>query len=115
MTTSHFKNAAKTLNTAAGNAGVFLSVYDLLNLTEALIDLGAVFDENYTQSLTDHDKRVMAALTSPEVMKHMRDGKKIHAIKELRLITQCGLKEAKDAVEDDRVADCAGVFRVQRY
>lgn len=38
-------------------------------------------------------------------MSHMKDKKKINAIKELRVLTSCGLKEAKDAVEDKRVTN----------
>jgi len=52
---------------------------------------------------TTHDLLVGRALGSTEVIQFLRDGKKIAAIKELRTITSCGLKEAKDAVEDYRV------------
>lgn len=47
--------------------------------------------------LTEHDRLVDG------VMQEVRCGRKIHAIKELRASTGCGLREAKDAVEDPRV------------
>jgi ribosomal protein L7/L12 len=50
-----------------------------------------------------HEGRVTAALSTPSVMEWVRSDKKIHAIKELRAATGCGLKEAKEAVEDERV------------
>lgn len=100
MLTSHFKDAAKTLVLAAGNAGVTLNTYDILNLTDALISLGA----NFTAPESDAPMLVTVALNTHEVMQSMYDGKKINAIKALRAVTGCGLKEAKDAVEDSHVA-----------
>lgn len=47
--------------------------------------------------------RVQAALADPETMQHMRDNKKIQAIKRLRTVATCGLREAKEACEDPRV------------
>jgi hypothetical protein len=64
----------------------------------------------FTPDYSTHDARVQAALYSNEVMGFVRDDKKIHAIKELRTLTSCGLKEAKEAVEDRRV----GVFAPPR-
>lgn len=55
-----------------------------------------------------HDALVQAALSSTEVMDHMRDAKKIYAIKALRALTYCGLKDAKEAVEDTRVISASG-------
>lgn len=54
-----------------------------------------------------HDGRVQAALNSVDIMESMKARKKINAIKDLRALTSCGLKEAKDAVEDRRVLDAA--------
>lgn len=50
-----------------------------------------------------HESRVQAALGSDAVLNHLHYGKKVYAIKELRLITGAGLLEAKQAVEDARV------------
>lgn len=51
----------------------------------------------------NHDALVNKALHLYGVMDNLDLGKKINAIKALREETKCGLKEAKDAVEDDRV------------
>lgn len=101
---SHFKNVTHTLATACGNAGVTLDVYALLHLSEALIDMG--FDANERdpeQEVTEHNMLVDAAIGLPECMEYMRQTQKIRAIKVLRDMTGCGLKAAKDAVEDNRV------------
>lgn len=80
-------------------------VTDSLSLIQAVdavvdaIDTGFVAPPTYDT----HDSRVEAGLRSTEVLNYLRDGKKINAIKELRTITSCGLKEAKDAVEDERL------------
>lgn len=55
-----------------------------------------------------HDGRVLAALSDPEVMEHMRNGKKINAIKRLRAVGNLSLKDAKEAVEDTRVYSASG-------
>ncbi len=107
MTNTHFKNSVLALSNAASNVGVFLNTYELLNLAEALVEAGVNFAEPTTIGST-HETRVRDALNNAEVMQHMRDGKKISAIKALRLLTNCGLKEAKDAVEDSRVIDASG-------
>ena len=52
---------------------------------------------------TIHEQLVQVALKNFMVMTNVRESKKIQAIKELRTATSCGLKEAKDAVEDSRV------------
>lgn len=55
-----------------------------------------------------HEARVFAALSNKKTMDFMRASQKINAIKELRMVANCGLKEAKDAVEDDRVILASG-------
>lgn len=52
---------------------------------------------------TIHEELVKVALNNFAVMTNVRESKKIQAIKELRTATSCGLKEAKDAVDDNRV------------
>ena len=83
------------------------NVYTLLTATDevltALKDAGFLIPE--TPDYSTHQGRVQAALNSVVVMDYVRDDKKIHAIKELRTLTSCGLKEAKDAVEATEVWD----------
>lgn len=50
-----------------------------------------------------HDTLVQMTLDSPEIMYDVAYGRKIQAIKSLRTLTGCGLKQAKDAIEDKRV------------
>lgn len=72
------------------------NVDTLLKAVDAMMPLVPV-------NVSEHDKRVATVLASPYIMECMRDERKILAIKELRALTLCGLKEAKDAVEDRRV------------
>lgn len=53
---------------------------------------------------TIHEELVKVALNNGLVIDNLQTGRKIQAIKELRDATRCGLKEAKDAVEDYRVS-----------
>lgn len=110
MTTSlHFKTSAKNLAAACERAGVVLDVYALLNLTDQMVTARLNFDEfPTTNPLSYSETLVMSALGSTNVMDYMRRTQKINAIKELRAITGCGLKEAKDAVEDHRVVNSSG-------
>lgn len=50
-----------------------------------------------------HDQLVDKALASDAIIEFLNSGKKIQAVKELRLTTGCSLKEAKDAIEDQSV------------
>jgi len=50
-----------------------------------------------------HDNLVRRARDSHKVWEQVQERKKIEAIKQLRALTGCGLKEAKEAIEDDRV------------
>lgn len=50
-----------------------------------------------------HEQLVRTALCDDFIIECLQAGKKIQAIKELRSMTGCGLREAKDAVEDARV------------
>ncbi len=104
MTSQHFKDSARSLARTLDSVGMTYDVYTLLSLTEALISQQDNFrDPLLPPDYSTHEARVMAALGSPEVIAFLNAGKKINAIKELRSITLCGLKEAKDAVEDSRV------------
>lgn len=64
--------------------------------------------------LSEHDKLVMRAANDNEVLRNLAGHRKIHAIKRLREIEACGLKAAKEAVEDPRVVDMA-LSRGWRY
>lgn len=75
-------------------------VSDLLKATDSVLALTEI---ERIKAPYSHDDLVRIAMGSPTVMEHCHAGKKINAIKELRTITYCGLKEAKDAVEDPRV------------
>jgi ribosomal protein L7/L12 len=44
------------------------------------------------------EELAMFAVTQPRIVDFMSVDKKIHAIKELRAVTGCGLKNAKDAI-----------------
>lgn len=103
MSNDHYKATARTLANALDNVGISYDVYQLLNFTDAIVGQSFV-DPALPTPEQSHDARVLAALNSPEVMGYMKEVKKINAIKELRLIASCGLKEAKDAVEDVRVS-----------
>ena len=74
--------------------------YDLLNAADAVLTAMS------TPAMPDkptHEDLVAIALDSESVMNFIRDEQKINAIKELRSLTRCSLKETKDAVEDYRV------------
>lgn len=106
MSNAHFKSTAHTLAGYLDSAGISYDVYALLNLTDSLIGLSFI-DPSIPTPESMHDARVLRAVQSPDVMGHLWDNKKISAIKELRLLANCGLKEAKDAVEDIRVTRMA--------
>jgi ribosomal protein L7/L12 len=98
-TSSNFRSIAAALQPYISNT------YDLLNATdavEALLPLVPA-DSGYHIVPSSHDALVLTALSSDVVLNWLRDGKKINAIKEVRALTTCGLREAKDAVEDPRV------------
>jgi ribosomal protein L7/L12 len=110
MTTQHFKDSARSIASHLDRQGISYDVYQLLNLTEALVSNGVSFVDPATTSAyreaeraATHERLVTAALNSHEVLGSLAERKKINAIKALRSLTACGLKEAKDAVEDDRV------------
>ena len=56
-------------------------------------------------SKTNHEVLVNYALNNDEVLGHLKNGKKIDAIKALRNIGWCSLIEAKNAIEDYRLLE----------
>lgn len=63
---------------------------------------------------TTHDLLVETALGSSSIIDSLASDRKIQAIKELRVLAQCGLREAKDAVEDHRVTERAAMPKWER-
>ena len=59
-----------------------------------------------------HNDLVRMALGNPTVLNFVAENKKIAAVKELRAAANCGIREAKDAVEDERVVNRAATARV---
>lgn len=89
---------------AVQNVMPHLSVYDLIMVADEVCRVHDMpVTDNERPNFDTHESRVQAALASNAVLDALRDSKKILAIKELRLICGCGLKDAKDAVEDPRV------------
>lgn len=102
-------NDLDTFKSIARALAPFLGGSDLLDATEAVMAVSPMQSlPHYTispsgQRVYVHDDLVVLARNNSEVMDFMRSGKKIHAIKVLRQQTLCGLKQAKEAVEDSRV------------
>jgi hypothetical protein len=115
--TDRFRSVALALRDYVTNT------YDLLNAADAVVALDhtipqerptiktpdgkATWDWTYNRWTFTHDDLVTRALDMPEVMQPMAEGKKINAIKALRQAAFCGLKEAKEACEDQRVVSAA--------
>lgn len=95
MLTDNFKATAAAINDAVPN----LDVYTLLNLTQKVVDINTVA----LPVKFSHDALVEAALGSGRVLEALQRDQKILAIKELRFLTNAGLKDTKDAIEDYRV------------
>jgi ribosomal protein L7/L12 len=90
MISAEFRSVARALQPYIRNT------YDLLNAVDAV--MGVVVPDPDT-----HEGRVQIGLNSSVVIDFLRAGQKINAIKQLRALASCGLKEAKDATEDSRL------------
>ena len=111
--TDRFRTVALALRDYVTNT------YDLLNAADAVVALDhtierdlptitspdgkATWDWTYNRWNFQHESLVDVALSNDTIMTAMKEGKKINAIKELRTVARCGLKEAKEACEDSRV------------
>jgi ribosomal protein L7/L12 len=109
MVSQDFKAFTHKVSTALTDNNVHVDVYTLLGIADAL------FVEPVAE--TPHDALVRQALEDPghlltdyagnqdntTVLEFLQDNKKINAIKRLRLIAGSGLKESKEAIEDERV------------
>ena len=60
-----------------------------------------------------HKHLVDLVLNNPEIIDKLLLNRKIEAIKMLRALTNCGLKSAKEAVEDQRVSDKVYTMKYQ--
>lgn len=111
MTTNNFRTIALALRDHISDT------YQLLNAADAVESiipkLQGVAPEALVGSAA-HERNVNVALRSPDAMGFMRNQRKILAIKQVRILTGCGLKEAKAAVEDERVIVATG-YVVQSY
>ena len=110
MTSNNFRTAALALRDYVDGT------YNLLNAADAVVSAFPQLQESplpeWERDLltgrSDQEALTQAALRDPEAMREMRENKKINAIKRLRYLTSCGLKEAKDAIEDPRIINATG-------
>lgn len=63
---------------------------------------------------TTHDDLVETALDSATIIDLVANGRRIQAIKELREVAGCHLREAKDAIDDTRVSERASIPKCER-
>lgn len=71
-----------------------------VSLSEALSILDAALLINpVAPDYSTHEARVALVRKSTAAMQFIRNDQKIQAIKEIRTLASCGLKEAKDAVD----------------
>jgi hypothetical protein len=102
-----FKNIAIAVATYVDDSMTCIriaeEIHNMLSATNEVTspDGKAVWDG--TSWKFDHNYLVFRALASNDVVDYLKEGKKIQAIKELRALTYCGLKEAKDALEAPEV------------
>ena len=100
MDLNTFKDAGRALSVNLPN----LTFSEVVVVLETLNPWMVTTGQEQAPGETTRDWLVRRALDSTKVMDAVRDNKKINAIKELRSITSAGLKDAKEAVEDYRVA-----------
>ena len=115
---STFRTLAYALRGTVTDTYALLSAADAVtSLVDDLVETGI---ENYRREFFAagvEERRIaqrqrqnlinLAATTCESAMDHFNDSKKINAIKDLRPFLDCGLKEAKDAVESRVFADAA--------
>lgn len=85
---------------AEHGSGVNHRIYTLARDCRDLLLMDQTSRETLRRLLNDNGSESVLGLDFPlKVQKLARENRKIEAIKELRAHTDCGLKEAKDAVE----------------
>lgn len=104
MTENRFRTVALVLRPYVGGT------YDLLEAADAVVALDPPAVAASAVLPIPHALLVMAALGSEAVMTEVRAGKRINAIKALRMLSKnsddqitVGLKAAKEAIEDVKV------------
>lgn len=89
--------------------------YSLIEATDAVLAVVPTYSAPAAAAPSTtyhgHESYVEVALNNPVVLGYLVASRKINAIKALRTATGCGLRDAKDAVEDYRVVDHAAVIR----
>jgi hypothetical protein len=108
-----FKDFTVKVRDALFAEGLIPDTYQLLNIADALY-VGPSADHNVlVQIALEDDGSVEVPQFGNVVGAHcpivdlVADKKRINAIKRLRALTDCGLKEAKLAIEDPRVTQAA--------
>lgn len=91
-----FRTALDTISRVNDERFLNLSIADAMALADAFANIP-------TPPVTDHNALVGIVLRNEEIMGLLVNNRKILAIKTLRAEAQCGLLEAKEAVEALRV------------
>lgn len=100
-----FQNQAAAVNRALSVAGVAATFSGSLALTAELVRAGLLPNGCVPEyGKYSHDDLVNACFASVTIMDYIKADQKIKAIKELRALSGSGLREAKDACEDYRLA-----------
>lgn len=80
---------------------------DAINVASDIENLIKSFQEVNPPQQRSHEDLVIIALDSKKIDYELSLDRKISAIKHLRFLTNCGLKPAKEAIEDERVSTIA--------
>lgn len=102
---ANFETDANRLLSALESAGAEVTLRQLLDTTGALRRAECSFGD--PRPSMSHGDLVEAAIRTPSILEQVYNNNKITAIKELRALTGCDLKAAKDAILDLRVAPAA--------
>lgn len=81
-----------------------MDVYTLIAVADEVCRVHGMPVTDLEGGKPEHERLVALALHSEEIPQLLGNDRKILAIKELRYLGSCGLREAKDAIEDPRVA-----------
>lgn len=87
-------------------ADAIVALDDTIEVARPVIkspDGGATYNWDSGRWDFSHGHLVDIAKTDGQILASLDNNKKIEAIKRLRAVAHCGLREAKDAVEDYRV------------
>jgi ribosomal protein L7/L12 len=98
-----YQTVARTLAPYVGEVNPLLDAADAIVALAATGTYASAVVSGRTQKRTKPAQLDASGLNSQLVMTPLLQGRKINAIKELRQLTPCGLKEAKESVE--RIAE----------